>query len=120
VNIERNNTARLVESCNHRQQPASITNEMEGYAVEVSECCTGVAIASTAAAIFLAGCSSTDSSQHFDNPAYAKVKCYAANACKSQSECKTSMSSCEGHNTCKGQSFVLLEERACIEKLGRA
>jgi hypothetical protein len=86
----------------------------------VSKRCTGVAIASTAAALFLAGCSSTDSSQHFDNPAYAKVKCYAANACKGQSECKTSMSSCKGHHACKGQGFVLLEERACIEKLGRA
>ena len=61
----------------------------------------GVAIASAAAALFLAGCSSTGSTGHFDNPAYAKVKCYGANACK-------------------GQGFVMLEERACIEKLGRA
>jgi len=75
---------------------------------------------SAAATLFLAGCSSTGSSGHFDNPAYAKVKCYGANACKGQSECKTSMSSCKGHNACSGQGFVMLEERACIEKVGRA
>jgi uncharacterized membrane protein len=80
----------------------------------------GVAMAGAAAALFLAGCSSTGSTAHFDNPAYAKVKCYGANACKGQSECKTSMSSCKAHNECKGQGFVMLEERACIEKLGRA
>lgn len=33
----------------------------------------GVAIAGAAAALFLAGCSSTGSAGHFDNPAYAKV-----------------------------------------------
>ena len=57
--------------------------------MDINKRLTGAAIAGAAAALFLAGCSTTGSSTHFDNPAYAKVKCYGANACKGQSECKT-------------------------------
>ena len=81
----------------------------------------GVVLAAAAATLFVAGCKSMDSApaQSSDSGA-VKVKCYGANACKGQSECKTAMSSCKAHNECKGQGFVMLEERACIEKLGRA
>jgi hypothetical protein len=79
----------------------------------------GVAIASAAAALFLAGCSSAGSTGHFDNPAYAKVKCYGANACKGQAECKTAMNSCKGQNSCKGHGFMSMTEQACVERLGR-
>ena len=79
----------------------------------------GVAIASAAASLFLAGCSSTHSTAHFDNPAYAKVKCYGANACKGQAECKTGMNNCKGQNACKGQGFMSMSDKACVERLGR-
>lgn len=75
----------------------------------------GLAIASAAAALFVAG-----------TPAIAaeggtvKVKCYAANACKGQSECKTASSACQGHNSCKGQGFVMMTEKACLEHWGRS
>jgi hypothetical protein len=82
---------------------------------------TGIAIAAAAAALFTAGCSATGTTTgHFENPAVVKVKCYGANACKGQAECKTAMNECKGHNACKGQGFVTLDERACIERLGRA
>ncbi len=48
-----------------------------------------------------------------------KVKCYGANACKGQAECKTAASACKGHNACKGQGFVMMEEQACVDHLGR-
>jgi len=82
---------------------------------------TGMTIAAAAAALFMAGCSSTGTTTaHFDDPGVVKVKCYGANACKGQAECKTAMNECKGHNACKGQGFVMLEERACVERLGRA
>jgi hypothetical protein len=82
----------------------------------------GLAIATAAAALFMAGCSSTGTSStaHFDNPSVVKVKCYGANACKGQAECKTAMNACKGQNECKGHGFVSLTEQACVERLGRA
>ena len=88
--------------------------------MDINKRLTGAAIAGAAAALFLAGCSTTGSSTHFDNPAYAKVKCYGANACKGQAECKTAMNACKGQNECKGHGFVSLTEQACVERLGRA
>ena len=82
---------------------------------------TGVAIAAAAATLFVAGCSSMggDSTKTADAGA-VKVKCYGANACKGQAECKTSMNSCKGHNECKGKGFVQMDEKACLDKVGRS
>ncbi|MGH8679124.1 MAG: BufA2 family periplasmic bufferin-type metallophore [Burkholderiales bacterium] len=73
-----------------------------------------VAIATAAAALFAAGAVGTASGQD------VKVKCYGSNSCKGHSDCKTSMSSCKGKNACKGKGFEMMEEKACIEKVGRA
>ena len=76
----------------------------------------GVAVAAAAAALFVAG----SASMAADSGSSVKVKCYGANACKGQAECKTSMNSCKGHNECKGKGFVQMDEKACLEKVGRS
>lgn len=90
--------------------------------MEMNKSLAGMAVATAAAALFMAGCSSTGgtSTAHFENPGTVKVKCYGANACKGQAECKTTMNACKGQNECKGHGFVNLEERACLERFGRA
>ncbi|HYL18830.1 MAG TPA: hypothetical protein VEV20_09115 [Burkholderiales bacterium] len=76
----------------------------------------GVAVAAAAAAMFVAG----SASMAADSGSAVKVKCYGANACKGQAECKTSMNSCKGHNECKGKGFVQMDEKACLDKVGRS
>ena len=75
----------------------------------------GLAVASAAAALFVAGVPASAA----DNDGSVKVRCYGANACKGQAECKTSMNSCKGHNSCKGQGFVSMSEKACLDFFGR-
>lgn len=75
----------------------------------------GLAIASAAAALFVAAAVPAVAA---DGGA-VKVKCYGANACKGQAECKTSMSACKGHNECKGKGFVMMDEKSCLDQLGR-
>lgn len=80
----------------------------------------GAALAAAAAALFIAGCSTGTVTTAASDPGVVKVKCYGGNACKGQAECKTAMNDCKGHNTCKGQGYVMLDERSCVERLGRA
>jgi len=82
----------------------------------------GAAIATAAAAMFLAGCQSNPGggvNQSADSST-AHVKCYGSNACKGQGECKTAMNACKGQNACKGHSFLMMTEKACMEHFGRA
>lgn len=83
---------------------------------------TGAAIATAAAAMFLAGCQSNPGSGVFQSAdsSTATVKCYGSNACKGQGACKTAMNACKGQNACKGHSFVMMTEKACMEHFGRA
>ena len=74
----------------------------------------GVAIATPASALFLAGAAAVA-----DEPDTVKVRCYGANECKGQSDCKTSMSD-KGKNSCKGKGFKMMTEKACLEHFGRA
>lgn len=76
---------------------------------------TGLAIASAAAALFI-----TSAPLMAADTGAVKVKCYGANACKGQADCKTSMSACKGHNECKGKGFVAMDEKACIDRMGRS
>lgn len=76
---------------------------------------TGLALASAAAALFVSAAAPVIAA---DGGA-VKVKCYGANACKGKAECKTSMSACKGHNACKGQGFVMMDEKSCLDTLGR-
>jgi uncharacterized membrane protein len=89
--------------------------------MEMNQRLAGMAIAAAAAALFMAGCSSTGTSTvQADSSGTVKVKCYGANACKGQAECKTAMNACKGQNSCKGHGFVSLTEQACLEHFGRA
>ena len=77
----------------------------------------GLAIAATAAALFMKGCAATGGSSADSN---AKVHCDAGNSCKGMSVCKTANSSCKGQNACKGQGFVMLTPAECKTAGGRA
>ncbi|HWH48648.1 MAG TPA: hypothetical protein VN664_12655 [Burkholderiales bacterium] len=76
----------------------------------------GVALAATAAALFMTGCASMGGGSGTD----AKVHCEGANACKGMSDCKSANSSCHGQNACKGQGFVTLTPAECKKVSGRA
>ena len=75
----------------------------------------GLAVAASAAALFVAGCASMGS-----GGSEAKVACNGGNACKGQSECKSANSSCKGQNACKGQGFVSLTPDACKKATQRS
>lgn len=80
-----------------------------------------MALAAAAASLVIAGCAGTGGgSTTMANAGTVKVKCYGANSCKGQAECKTAANGCKGQNSCKAQGFVMMEETACIERLGRA
>ena len=83
---------------------------------------SSVALAAAAASMFLAGCASSGdgSAMKTADAGAVNVKCYGANACKGQAECKTAMNDCKSHNACKGQGFVMLPEKVCLERVGRA
>jgi hypothetical protein len=79
---------------------------------------TGMAIAATAAALFVSGCANTGGSN--TGSTTAKVQCEGVNACKGMSDCKTANSSCKAQNACKGQGFVTLTAGECQKISGRA
>ena len=78
----------------------------------------GMAVAASAAAIFITGCANMGSGSHSGTA--AKVACNGGNACKGQSECKSANSSCKGQNACKGQGFVSLTPEECKIATGRS
>ena len=69
---------------------------------------TGLALATTAAALFATAPMIAQGASHGGD-----VKCMSVNACKGKSHCKTAGSSCKGQNTCKGQGFVNMSKEAC-------
>ncbi|HZP86324.1 MAG TPA: hypothetical protein VFB54_05850 [Burkholderiales bacterium] len=80
-----------------------------------------VAWAAAAASLFIAGCANYGSGgTQTADAGTVKVKCYGANSCKGQAECKTAMNECKGQNSCKGHGYVMMTEKACVERLGRA
>lgn len=84
---------------------------------------TGFALATAAAAMFLAGCQSGGASSgtmKSSDASTANMKCFGSNACKGQGACKTAMNECKGQNSCKGHGFVMTTEKACSEHFGRA
>jgi hypothetical protein len=78
----------------------------------------GMAVAASAAALFVTGCASMGGASHGGTE--AKVACNGANACEGQSECKTADNSCKGQNACKGQGFVSLTPDDCKKATGRS
>jgi hypothetical protein len=78
----------------------------------------GLAVAASAAALFITGCANMGSGGSTGTE--AKVACNGANACKGQSECKSANSSCKGQNACKGQGFVSLTPEECKKATQRS
>jgi hypothetical protein len=78
----------------------------------------GMAVAASAAALFITGCASMGSGTSAGTE--AKVACNGGNGCKGQSECKTANSSCKGQNACKGQGFVSLTPEECKKATQRS
>ncbi len=76
----------------------------------------GLAVAASAAAIFMAGCSSMGGSGGTE----ARIACNGGNACKGQSECKSANSACKGQNACKGQGVVTLTAEECKKATQRS
>ena len=71
---------------------------------------TTIALASAAAALFLAA---PVTAVQADSE--ANVHCYGVNKCKGHNDCKTAANACKGHGACKGQGFVDDVEHACEE-----
>ena len=78
----------------------------------------GLAVAASAAALFITGCANMGSGSHSGTE--ARVACNGGNSCKGQSECKGANSSCKGQNACKGQGFVSLTPDECKKAHGRS
>jgi len=89
---------------------------------------SGAAIATAAASLLLAGCSTMDSSPNVSETKMtksatpsaneAKVHCGGVNACKGQSACNTANNACQGQNSCKGQGWIPLTKDECDVKGG--
>ncbi|GAB4565496.1 MAG: hypothetical protein Tsb007_36660 [Rhizobacter sp.] len=75
---------------------------------------SGLALATTAAALFSTGLVTTTVHAAEDG----MVKCSGVNSCKGTSECKTAKSECKGHNGCKGQGWVNKKSAAECTKEG--
>ncbi|MBT9525523.1 MAG: hypothetical protein IV105_09725 [Rhizobacter sp.] len=75
---------------------------------------SGLALATTAAALFSTGLVTTTVHAADDG----MVKCSGVNSCKGTSECKTAKSECKGHNGCKGQGWVNKKSAAECTKEG--
>jgi hypothetical protein len=84
---------------------------------------TGVLLASAAAGLILAGCSSygTKSVANATGAKATKVglfKCQGVNACKGKSSCKTATSQCKGLNSCKGKGWIPNSASNCMSAGG--
>jgi len=75
----------------------------------------GMAIAASAAVLFIGGCANTGSPGQSE----AQIMCEGANGCKGLSDCKTANSACAGQNECKGLGIVSLSSTDCGKITGR-
>lgn len=85
---------------------------------------TGATLASAAAILLLAGCSSNSGSIPSDGYSEskakaAKVHCSGVNSCKGTSDCATATSACKGHNSCKGKGWISMTKEECDAKGGK-
>ena len=74
---------------------------------------SGMALAATAAALFVAGAGAPAA-----YAADAGVKCAGINSCKGTSECKTASNECKGQNGCKGHGWVTSKTAADCTSAG--
>lgn len=75
----------------------------------------GMALAMSAATLFVSGCAGTASQP---GTTEATIACQGANACKGLSECHTANNECAGQNACRGQGFVSLTPEDCKKATG--
>lgn len=75
----------------------------------------GMVLATSAAALFLAGCAANPATPQASD---AKTACAGANSCKGLSECHTAKNQCAGQNACRGQGFLTLTPEECRKALG--
>lgn len=91
---------------------------------------SGLALASAAATLLLAGCGGNTESKTSSEKAApamdaqqakeAKVKCSGINACKGKSACATATSACSGQNSCKGKGWIYVPSKEeCDSKGGK-
>ena len=78
---------------------------------------SGVALASAAATLLLAGVSTSVAVA--DEAKVATVKCSGINSCKGTSLCATATSACAGQNSCKGQGWIKATKADCDTKGGK-
>lgn len=80
----------------------------------------GMAIAASAALLFIAGCETTGGTgKGAPGSSAAQIMCEGANGCKGLSDCKTANSACAGQNECKGLGIVSLSSTQCGRVTGR-
>ena len=77
---------------------------------------SGLAMATAAATLLLAGVNTATAASH--EKATAEVKCSGTNSCKGTSACATATSACAGQNSCKGQGWVKATAEECKEQGG--
>ncbi len=78
---------------------------------------SGIALASAAATLLLAGTTVANAGSHSKKP--AEVKCSGINSCKGTSACATATSGCAGQNSCKGQGWIKASKADCDTKGGK-
>lgn len=81
---------------------------------------TGIALASAAAGLLLAGCSSYSSGGTSATAAkVADVKCSGINSCKGKGACATATHACAGQNSCKGKGWIKASKSECAAQGGK-
>ena len=87
---------------------------------------SGVALASAAATLLLAGCGGKSETAKVDKEAMpetaakvATIKCSGINSCKGTGACASATHACAGQNSCKGQGWVKATKADCDSKGGK-
>ncbi len=103
-------------SCFKFNQRSSVMNSVKKL--------SGVALATAAATLLLAGCggdsSKTAKEAVSDTAAkVAEIKCSGINSCKGTGACASATHGCAGQNSCKGKGWVKASKADCESKGGK-
>ena len=79
----------------------------------------GLAIASAAATLILAGVVGAGATSHTEKGGGDKVMCEGVNECKGKGSCATAQNSCAGENACKGKGAISTTKEECEKKGGK-
>lgn len=82
---------------------------------------SGVALATVAATLILAGCGgdSSKTAAKVETAKTAEIKCSGINSCKGTGACATATHACAGQNACKGQGWIKASKSDCDAKGGK-